>query len=243
MNILLTNDDGIEAEGIKALYSALIDEHAVFIVAPRYERSGCSNAITVRDSIRVEKMGERMFAVNGFTADCVNIGLHSDLVPGVDLVVSGINHGPNLGDDVFFSGTVAGARTAFVFGVPGIAISLDCLNFSDYFNEAAQFLRDFIREHHHDISRGAAFFNINYPDLPHGEIRGPLLTRLGRRKYQDTYNVTASSHNLIDLIMEGTIESDTTPGTDTREVRNGYISITPLLLDCTDHEYLRIRRG
>ena len=243
MNILLTNDDGIEAEGISALYSALIDEHAVFIVAPRHERSGCSNAITVRDSIRVEKMGERMFAVNGFTADCVNIGLHSDLVPGVDLVVSGINHGPNLGDDVFFSGTVAGARTAFVFGVPGIAISLDCLNFSDYFNEAAQFLRDFIREHHHDISRGAVFFNINYPDLPHGEIRGPLLTRLGRRKYQDTYNVTASSHNLIDLIMEGTIESDTTPGTDTREVRNGYISITPLLLDCTDHEYLRIRRG
>ncbi len=243
MNILLTNDDGIEAAGIRALYDALSEHHAVFIVAPRIERSACSNAITVRDSIAVERIAPGRFAISGFTSDCVNIGINGDIIPGVDLVISGINHGPNLGDDVYFSGTVAGARTAHIFGKPGIAVSLDCLGSSDYFGEAASFVSAFVRDNWRHLHAMNCFLNINYPDLPVREIKGTSYTTLGRRKYQDSYRIIDERHDFLEMQIEGTIVSDHKPGTDVAEVRNGLISITPLKLDATDYEFLsHIRR-
>ena len=242
MNILLTNDDGYNAGGILALFEVLSSRHHVFIVAPREEKSACSNAITIRNHIVVDKIEDGIFSVNGFTADCVNIGLNSGIIPPVDIVISGINHGPNLGDDVHFSGTVAGARTAFIFGVSGIAISLDCLETSSYFSEAARFLLGFLDTVKLRPGSDRYFFNINYPDLPSVEIHGEKYTTLGRRRYNDSFTVDMLDNDRMLLSMLGTIESVPIEGSDAIELRNGYISITPLTLDCTDYDYPEITR-
>ena len=242
MNILITNDDGYNSEGIRALFDGLSSKHNVFIVAPMEEKSACSNAITIRNDIIVDKIEDGIFSVNGFTADCVNVGLNSGIIPPVDLVISGINHGPNLGDDVHFSGTVAGARTAYIFGVSGIAISLDCLETSSYFNEAARFLLGFIDTLKQHPGSDRYFFNINYPDLPSPEIPGEKYTTLGRRRYNDSFTVDMLNDERMHLRMLGTIESDEIAGSDASELRNGYISITPLTIDATDYKYLEISR-
>ncbi len=242
MTILLTNDDGVLAEGIHALFNTLSMEHDVFVIAPDDERSACSNAITVRDKLSIKQIDDRHFAVNGYTADCVNIGLNGGFIPSVDLVISGINHGPNLGDDVYFSGTVAGARTACIFGVHGIALSLDCLDSSSYFSQASTFILHFIGDILRYRGRPALFFNINYPNLPAPEIKGMKHTVLGRRKYNDIYTIHEENGQSKIIQLSGAIESIGGENTDVFELRSGYISVTPLSLDCTDHEFLRILR-
>ncbi|MFW5770658.1 MAG: 5'/3'-nucleotidase SurE [Spirochaetota bacterium] len=238
MNILLTNDDGIDAEGITALYRILSERHSVFMVAPRDEKSACSNAITIKREIPVKKKGEGVYAVDGYTADCVNIGLNGELIPGIDLVISGINHGPNLGEDVYFSGTVAGARSAYIFGVSGIAISVDSLGASDYFDDAAGFLMDFIGDFPLFSHERPLLLNINYPDIPVDEIAGIQYTTLGRREYRDSYRRSGNEEKDFRMMMDGIIESHKIEGSDVTELRNGYISVTPLTLDCTDYTYL-----
>lgn len=238
MNILLTNDDGVSAAGLNTLYQALLERHTVYIIAPHREKSACSNAITVRHPLKMETLAENRFAVHGYPADCVNIGLHGNIIPEVDLVISGINNGPNLGDDVTFSGTVAGARTAFVFGYSSIAMSIDCMGSSDYFGDAAQFILNFIEDFKLFTQEHPVFLNINYPDLPQNEIRGVRYTTLGKRIYQDSYRVMEESETERTLQLSGTISSLDREGSDLNEVRRGYISITPLTLDSTDHFYL-----
>lgn len=242
MNILLTNDDGIEAEGLNVLFDVLSADHDVCIVAPFEERSACSNSITIRTSLTLEKISDRRFALDGFTADCVNVALNSGLIPATDLVIAGINHGPNLADDVYFSGTVAGARTAYIFGVSGIAISLDCLTVSTYFKDAANFLRGFIGDIGRHKRTVRYLYNINYPNLPPRDIPGVKYTKLGRRRYNDSYRVLEENGASRVLQLMGTIESPEIEGSDVTELRKGSISVTPLTLDCTDYEYLRIMR-
>ena len=241
MNILLTNDDGIDSEGLRALYDILSPDHDVRILAPSEERSACSNTITIRDNLTIRKLDDRRYSLDGFTADCVNVGINSGILPAVDLVISGINHGPNLADDIYFSGTVAGARTAYIFGVSGIAVSLDCLTTSTCFHDAARFVRGFISEITRHLGTVLYFYNINYPDIPAGEIRGIKYTKLGRRRYVDSYRVLEEKGASKVLQLMGTIESPEIEGSDVTELRNGFISVTPLTLDCTDYEYLRIR--
>ncbi len=239
MNILLTNDDGINAEGINSLFEALSSDHNVYIVAPFEEKSASSNAITIRDNLTLEKIDDRRYALNGFPADCVNVGLNAGIIPGIELVISGINHGPNLGDDVFFSGTVAGARTAFIFGTSGIAVSLDCLESSSFFADASRFILSFIGDIRRRSGTVLAFYNINYPDITADEVKGVRYTRLGRRKYSDSFRVVHNDETTQVLQLMGTIDSVAGKGTDIEELRSGYISITPLTLDCTDYEYLK----
>ncbi len=242
MTILLTNDDGVNAEGIKALFDILSTAHDVFVIAPEDERSACSNAITVRTSLSIHKIDDRHFAVDGYTADCVNIGLNGGFFPPFDIVISGINHGPNLGDDVYFSGTVAGARTACIFGVHGIALSLDCLDSSSYFSQASEFALHFISDILCHTGDQPICFNINYPNIPKHEINGIKYTRLGRRKYNDTYTIHSETGMSKIIQLSGTIESIGGDTTDVFELRNGFISVTPLSIDCSDHEFLRIIR-
>jgi 5'-nucleotidase len=239
MNILLTNDDGIHSEGLAALRESLSGRHEVYVIAPNGERSACSNAITVRNDLNVEMLSDGRYALDGFPADCVNVGLHGKIVPSIDLVISGINHGPNLGDDVYFSGTTAGARTAFIFGVSGIAISLDCIGSSDYFGEAARFLAAYLDDYRTLTGHGPLFLNINYPDLPGERIAGVRYTTLGKRRYRDSYIVTGRGGSGMSVRLAGRIESDEIEGSDAVELRKGFISITPLHLDCTDHSFIR----
>lgn len=238
MNILLTNDDGIHAKGLKILREKLAEQYAVYTIAPDSERSGCSNAIQIRQSIKVSQMDEHTYAVDGYTADCVNIGLNGGLIPPVDLVVSGINHGPNLGDDINFSGTVAGARTAYIFGVSGIALSIDSYAESDYFCDAAHFLLQQLNDFPLYKKLHPLFLNINYPDRPRGSVKGIKYTQLGKRFYRDAYRIINKNNNTFNLELDGTIENEEKTGSDVTEIRNGYVVITPLTIDCTDYNFI-----
>ena len=239
MNILLTNDDGIFAQGINSLYQVLSKNHAVYMIAPKEEKSGCSSAITLREPLKVENISRNKFAVSGFPVDCVNIGLNGNIIPKTDLVISGINNGPNLGDDVYFSGTVAGARAAFIFGISGISISIDCNGNSDYFYDAAEFLLDFIDNLKELAEESVVCFNINYPDISRDKINGVKYTFLGRREYNDMYKVLHQSDYHMSLQLHGTITSDENAGSDITEVEKGHISITPITLDSTDYVFLK----
>jgi 5'-nucleotidase len=238
MNILLTNDDGISAAGINALFSVLSEKHSVYIIAPHEERSACSNAITVRDIIKTDIIDDRRYSVTGYPADCVNIGLHGNLIPEIDMVISGINHGPNLGEDVYFSGTVAGARSAYIFGVQGIAVSLDCIKRSDYFYDAARFIMRFIDDFRTAYGRHPVCLNINYPDIPVPEIMGVRYVCLGTRHYNDSYCIISESQGQLLLRLDGTVESIDKEGSDITELRKNYITITPLSLDHTDYDLI-----
>ncbi len=239
MHILLTNDDGVSAQGINALYKCLSKRHNVYIIAPNEEKSGCSSAITMKEQLKIENISDNIFAVNAFTADCVNIGLKGDIIPKVDLIVSGINHGPNLGDDIYFSGTVAGARVAFIYGISGIAMSLDCTGESSHFNDASKFLMDFIENSKILSSKRSLCLNINYPDIPKKEILGTKYCFMGKRDYRDSYKVLHKDKNETRLQLTTGIASHENDGSDITELKKGYISITPLTLDCTDYEYLK----
>jgi len=237
MKILLTNDDGIDADGLQFLREGLSAEHEVFVIAPDGERSACSNIFTMRDEVLVTKLGENSFTVSGYPADCVSIGIHSDIIPEIDLVISGINHGPNLGDDIHFSGTVAGARTAFIFGKPSIAVSIDSFHASSPFLiEAASFINNFIKT---EVLNKNVYLNINYPNIQADKIKGIKYTSLSKRLYNDTYTkIFKDNPDQFGMKLFGTIETENYPWNDSFALENSYISITPLSIDSTDYNIL-----
>lgn len=238
MNILLTNDDGISSLGLSALHTVLSDSYQVYTIAPDTEMSACSSAISVFSPIKLKIKSDMKYSLKGFPADCVNVGINGNLLPKIDMVISGINHGPNVGNDVYFSGTVAAARVAYIFGVTGIAISMDCMTTSDYFNDAADFMLNYIQENKDPLLSKPHLLSINYPDLSKDEIRGVKYTKLGRREYIDTYDVIDEGADWKSLQMNGRIEPVELEGSDITELRKGHISITPLRLDCTDYRFL-----
>ena len=238
MKILLTNDDGIKAEGIQNLYQKLTSKFETYIIAPDRERSACSNIFTMRDEVSLKKTQLNIYSVNGYPADCVSIGLHSKLIPEVDLVISGINHGPNLGDDVHFSGTVAAARTAYIFGKPGIAFSADTFHRpSVYFDQMSDFLCDFIDK---NFPFNGQYLNINYPDLPSDRVKGIKYTYLSKRFYRDSYTIrqTDSDDECV-LMLNGNIDTRDDRDSDSDVLNKGFISVTPLTIDTTDYSSLR----
>jgi len=237
MKILLTNDDGIEAEGLQILYTVLSDEHDVFIIAPDQERSACSNIFTMRDELLIKKHSEKTFSISGYPADCVSLGIHSDIIPEIDLVISGINHGPNLGDDIHFSGTVAGARTAFIFGKPSLAVSIDSFHTaSPFLIDTSVFINNFIRT---EIIPDNTYLNINYPNLTSSEVKGIRYTNLSKRVYKDKYLQTPTDDpDQFTMKLYGIIETESSPWNDSFALENSYISITPMSVDSTDYNIL-----
>jgi 5'-nucleotidase len=237
MKILITNDDGINAEGLQILSKTIASSHDVFIIAPDRERSACSNIFTMRDDLVVTKHDKKSYSISGYPADCVSIGLHSDIIPKIDLVISGINHGPNLGDDIHFSGTVAGARTAFIFGKPSIAVSIDTFHSSSPFLiDTADFILNYINT---ETMSDSVYLNINYPNIPKDEIKGIKYTCLSRRSYIDSYVKTQKDDpSQFTMRLNGTIETKDTPLSDSLAVEDSYISITPMTIDSTDYKIL-----
>ncbi|MBN2401397.1 MAG: 5'/3'-nucleotidase SurE [Spirochaetes bacterium] len=241
MNILLTNDDGVYAKGLNTLFNVLSKEHNVFIIAPDQEKSGTSNAMTFKTNFHIKNISENIYALAGFPADCVNIGIRGDIIPKVDLVISGINHGPNLGDDIYFSGTLGGARVACIMGIPGIAVSINCNGESEYFQDASVFMLNYIDNLFLTFGDRCIFLNINYPDLPGSRILGIKYPNLGKRIYNDNYKVINNENNEIKLQYNfGNLMNITNDnGSDISELEKGYITITPLTLDCTDYELIK----
>lgn len=232
--ILVTNDDGIHSEGLQILERTLLEVGDVFVVAPAAEMSGASHSLTLSRPLRIRQIDNRHWTVDGTPTDCVTLALHQilkeDELP--DLCVSGINHGGNLGDDATYSGTVAGALEATILGVPGLAISLvarDHFNFS----EAARFALVAVRK---ILSEGLPEGTLLNMNVPQGEIKGVRVTRQGIKNARPviTEHIDPRGKPYF-WIGEQYFRSNAEDGTDYRAIEQGYVSITPLKSDMTDH--------
>jgi len=234
LNILLTNDDGIHAPGIRALYNVLQEAgHNLWLIAPDRERSAASHSLTIRNEIRVNKIGEQEYAVSGTPVDCVVIALQKLITKPVDLVISGINAGQNMGEDIHYSGTVAAAKEAAFFGFKAIAISINSYR-DQIFETAAVWMKQFLDKDIISVIEGPTVLNINIPNLPHAGVRGVRLTRTGHRKYYNFIRVTSEDESGFSYQIGGDNPVwDEHKGTDAEAIAEGYISITPLGFEMT----------
>jgi 5'-nucleotidase len=201
MKILLTNDDGYGAEGLMELEAALALEHEVTIIAPMTNRSGCSQALTLGQNLRLQRHSPTHFAASGNPTDCVILAKSLDFFPQFDLVVSGINHGPNIGTDVMYSGTAAGARQAIYMGIPGIALSYASYEVKGNFTTIAQSFSKKLGAFLHQLSP-EAFLNINFPQGFSGSEEW-LESTLAPRRYADWAKVQEAGHDLWEVTLEG----------------------------------------
>lgn len=236
--ILVTNDDGIDAEGIEALSRAMQDLGEVWVVAPRNEQSAVSNAISLRDPLRVEQRGPRKVAVTGTPTDCVYVGLNHLLDSPPAICVSGINHGANLGDDVMYSGTVAGAIEATLCDVPAIAFSLAGYGTRD-FEPVIGHVRSLTRSVLEQRLPREVFVNVNFPPGV-GRDTAMELTKLGRRNYGRVVVEKVDPRRQAYYWLGGAeLGFDDIPGSDCNAVAEGRISVTPVSLDLTHYRFLR----
>ncbi len=234
MNILLTNDDGIGSPALAQLRSQLSSFGRVITVAPDRNQSASSQSLTLHRPLRIHPMGEDVYSVDGTPTDCVLIAFHGLLVERPDFVVSGINHGPNMGEDVFYSGTVAAAIEGALQGVPALAASLVTRESTDYV-EAAAVVATLLRQ---VLERGVPermLLNVNIPFVPRAELAGVQLTTLGSRVYEDTLvkKVDPRGHDYYWIGGEDP-QWKPLPGTDYQAVHDRWVSVTPLHLDLTD---------
>ena len=230
--ILVTNDDGVHAAGIKALASAMAALGAVYVVAPDREVSACSQSLTLKHPLRAERIEKQVYAVDGTPADCVNLALVKLLPRRPDLVVSGINRGANLGEDVFYSGTVGGAREGTFFRVPSMAVSLAAHADTD-FSQAAAFARQLARLVLEQGLPERTLLNVN---VPPGAPVGALITVQGRREREGTILEGLDPRRRpYYWIEEGSDQWQNDETSDIHAMRQGYISITPLHTDTTHH--------
>ena len=231
--VVLTNDDGIHAPGLAALEKALAELGDVYVVAPEREQSACGHALTLHRPLRALKMGERRFAVNGTPSDCANMAVLGFLPETPVLIVSGINHGANLGDDVTYSGTVSAAMEGTILGVPSVAVSL--VDGGD-FEVAGRVARLIAMRVLVGGLPGNTLLNVNVPPQP---PRGIRMTRLGHRVYKEKIVEQADPRGRSHYwIGGGDARWDDLDGTDMGAVHDGYISLTPLHLDLTNHRAL-----
>jgi len=243
MRILLTNDDGIHARGLHSLARELSSIAELFVVAPDRERSGTGHSITVFDPIRVIKtnmdLAKGAWIVGGTPVDCVKLGL-SRLVDNVDYVVSGINHGPNLGTDVLYSGTVSAAAEGVIMGIPSIAVSLNSYDEDMEFDFAAKFTSNVVRV---AMKRGIekkTLINVNIPPLDEKDIKGIRITKLGVRNYDNLFEERQDPRgNTYYWLGGGVIKEEQEPESDVLATQEGYISITPIHLDLTDYQLIQ----
>ena len=237
MRILVSNDDGVHAEGIRVLSEALRACGEVVVVAPDRNRSGASHSLTLEVPLRVTRLdassfhGIKGYAVKGTPTDCVHLAVNELLRPEPDMVVAGINHGANLGDDVIYSGTVAAATEGRHLGFPSIAVSLvGKTHFASAAHYAAQLVRGLMV---HPLPADQ-ILNVNVPDLPLEQIKGIRVTRLGNRHRAESVIRTEDPRGQpVYWIGPPGNQQDAGEGTDFAAIEQGYVSITPLTIDMT----------
>ncbi len=236
MRILLSNDDGVNAKGLCCLHDKLMPIADLTVIAPDRNCSGASNSLTLINPLRATSLDNGFYSVNGTPTDCVHIGINQLMKPEPDLVIAGINHGANLGDDVVYSGTVAAAIEGRFMGRPAIAISL-CGE--QYFDSAAQVASSILQLLYADSKQklpieNNQILNVNVPDLPLNEIKGIKITRCGARHRAESMIKTLDPKNKP-IYWYGSIGeiADAGEGTDFDAINNGFVSITPLTVDMT----------
>jgi 5'-nucleotidase len=238
MKILISNDDGYRAPGLACLVEGLAGMADLTVVVPDRDRSGASNSLTLENPIRAQVLENGFIRVNGTPTDCVHLAITGLLEQEPDMVVSGINAGSNLGDDVIYSGTVAAAMEGRFLGYPAVAVSLAGKRLEHYAT-AAQAVRRIVTRLQQDPLPPDVILNVNVPDLAWGDLSGFRVTRLGHRHKSEPVIMAADPRGRpIYWIGESGREQDAGPGTDFDAVRNGYVSVTPLQVDLTRHAAL-----
>ncbi len=238
MKILISNDDGYQAEGIVALYEALKDVAQVEVIAPEHNNSAKSNALTLHSPLYVHRSHNGFRYVNGTPADCVHIALTGLLGYRPDLIVSGINNGANMGDDTIYSGTVGAAMEGYLFGIPAIAFSQVEKGWA-HLADAAQVARELVLKFAQEKSSAPWLLNVNIPNLPKDMLKSPQMCRLGRRHAAEAVQTQVSprGETMYWIGAAGAV-ADSGPGTDFEASAAGHITITPLQVDLTDHARL-----
>ncbi len=238
MHILISNDDGYQAAGIIHLNSALAEMAETTVVAPDRDRSGASNSLTLDQPLRVTRAENGFYSINGTPTDCVHLAITGLLQEEPDMVVSGINNGANLGDDVLYSGTVAAAMEGRFLGLPTIAVSLTSHN-ATYFETAACVAQKLVVQLRDEPLDANTILNVNVPDLPWEQLAGFKVTRLGHRHKAEAV-IREQDPRGRDIYWIGPAggEQDAGPGTDFHAINEGFVSITPLQVDLTNHSTL-----
>lgn len=235
MRILISNDDGVLAPGIEILATEIAKIAEVDVIAPDRNRSGASNSLTLLNPLRVHKLGNGYHSVDGTPTDCVHLALTGYFDKQYDLVISGINDGANLGDDVLYSGTIAAAMEGCNLGVQAIAVSCVSKDVRHY-QTAAVFARQIATQVLANALPPMTLLNVNVPDLALAEIKGIEITRLGtRHNAEATQKLEDPRGRTIYWIGEPGRESDAGEGTDFFAVKRGYVSVSPIHLDMTNY--------
>jgi 5'-nucleotidase len=241
MKILISNDDGYRAEGLGALSEALAQLAEVTVVAPDRNRSGASNSLTLDVPLRVFPFDERKYYVlNGTPTDCVHLAISGLLEEEHDMVVSGINDGPNLGDDVLYSGTVAAAIEGRFLGLPAIAVSLVMQPGSGkHYATAARVAAELVMRIQRTPLHQATILNVNVPDVPYEALNGYAATRLGfRHRSERIVRSEDPRGRPVYWVGPAGVGQDAGPGTDFHAVASNHVSVTPLQIDLTRHAML-----
>lgn len=246
MRVLISNDDGINAAGMRTLAKTLAEKgNEVYIIAPDKEQSAMGHALTLHTPLRVQEIEidfpvAKAWKTTGTPGDCVKIGISSILEEKPDIVISGINHGPNLGGDIIYSGTVSAAMEGAMLGLPSIAVSLTNDNAREGdFDYAAQFVASFLSQMRDFSHPKKTVLNINIPAIPPNEINGISITKLGTRMYTDTYEKRVDPRGRTYYWLAGEIiKQDEDANTDIVAIRDNRISITPITFEITNEKLM-----
>ena len=239
MHILVSNGDGYLAEGLNCLVEHLQKIARVTVVAPQFDRSGASNSLTLDRPLLPEQAANGFIAINGTPTDCVHIAITALLRDDPpDIIVSGINRGPNMGDDILYSGTVAAATEGRFLGLPAIAVSLGSFE-GNYFSTAARVVVDIIRKLEQEPLDSDTILNINVPDIEYSKLQSFQATRLGKRhKAEPAVEAVDPRNRKVYWLGPVGDEADAGPGTDFYALNNNRVSITPIKIDLTNYELL-----
>ena len=236
MRILLSNDDGYFAPGLAALYQALLPLGDITVVAPERDKSGASNSLTLDRPLSMRRAANGFYFLNGTPTDCVHMAVTGmlDFVP--DMVVSGINHGSNMGDDTIYSGTVAAATEGFLLDIPAIAVSLVSKTGKN-FETAAWVAAELVKRHQAHPVLGGSLINVNVPDVTREELQGFEVTRLGKRhKAEPAVKSTNPRGETMYWVGAAGAAADAGPGTDFHATEHNRVSVTPLQMDLTNYQ-------
>jgi 5'-nucleotidase len=232
MKILISNDDGYLAPGLIALADAMASIAEIVVVAPDRNCSGCSNSLTLDRPLSVYRADSGFYFINGTPSDCVHVALTGLLIDTPDLVISGINQGQNMGDDTLYSGTVAAATEAFLFGIPAIAFSQVDKGWAEL-DAAARMAKEIVLRQFDHLQK-PYLLNVNIPNLPYSDLQSPIVTRLGRRHVSNGVikSQDPRGKDIFWIGPSGTAK-DAAAGTDFHAVAGGHVSVTPLQIDLT----------
>jgi len=243
MRILLSNDDGYFSPGLAILAESLAPLAEIVVVAPERDRSGASNSLTLDRPLMLRKALNGFFYVNGTPTDCVHMAVTGMLDELPDMVVSGINHGANMGDDTVYSGTVAAATEGFLLGIPSIAVSLTSGN-AEYLKTAGRVAADLVQRYQASPFPHACLLNVNVPNIPYEKLRGTQVTRLGRRHRAEPVIKTNNPRGeTVYWVGAAGPAADAGEGTDFHAIASDIVSITPLQIDLTHYQQLPLLKN